>query len=43
LFVLGAYVGHAVGGDSGMVWGSGIGLTLGLVLAGFFLWLIRRR
>jgi hypothetical protein len=42
LFVLGALLGRFIGGDPGMLWGSGIGLLLGLALAGAFIWLIRR-
>jgi hypothetical protein len=42
LFVLGALIGRYVDGDNGMLWGSGIGLLLGIVSAGVFVWLIRR-
>jgi VIT1/CCC1 family predicted Fe2+/Mn2+ transporter len=42
LFVLGALIGRFVGGNNGMLWGSGIGLLLGIVSAGVFIWLIRR-
>jgi hypothetical protein len=42
LFVLGALIGRFVDGNNGMLWGSGIGLLLGIVLAGAFIWLIRR-
>jgi hypothetical protein len=42
LFLIGALIGHFVGGNSGMLWGSGIGLLVGLVLAGLFIWVIRR-
>lgn len=42
LFVLGALIGRFVGGNNGMLWGSGIGLLLGVALAGVFIWLIRR-
>jgi len=42
LFVLGALIGRYVGSDNGMLWGSGIGLLLGIVSAGVFVWLIRR-
>lgn len=41
LFLLGALIGHLVGGDTGMLWGSGIGLVLGLISAGVFIWLVR--
>lgn len=42
LFVLGAFIGRAFWGNTGMLWGSGIGLLLGLVSAGVFIWLVRR-
>jgi hypothetical protein len=42
LFLLGALIGRYVDGNVGMLWGSGIGVLLGIVLAGAFIWLIRR-
>lgn len=42
LFLLGALIGRLFAGNEGMLWGSGIGLLLGLVSAGAFIWLIRR-
>ncbi|GGA00624.1 hypothetical protein [Dyella caseinilytica] len=41
LFLLGALIGHVFWGDTGMLWGTGIGLLLGLVSTGVFVWLIR--
>jgi NhaP-type Na+/H+ or K+/H+ antiporter len=41
LFVLGALIGRAFWGDTGMLWGSGIGLALGLILAVVVVWLMR--
>ncbi len=43
LFVLGFLIGRAVGGTDGALWGAGIGLAAGLVLAGVFVVLVRRR
>lgn len=42
LFLLGAFVGRMLGGNEGMLCGSGIGLTLGLASASLFIWLVRR-
>lgn len=42
LFVLGALIGQVFWGSTGMLWGSGIGFTLGLVSAGALVWVIRR-
>jgi hypothetical protein len=42
LFVLGALIGHVFWGDNGLLWGCGIGLVLGLLSTGVFLWLLRR-
>lgn len=41
-FVLGALLGYAFWGDTGMLWGSGIGLALGLLSAGMFVWWLRK-
>jgi hypothetical protein len=43
LFVLGVVVGSVFWGDRGALWGAGIGLLLGLGLAGAFVTLLRRR
>lgn len=43
LFVLGFLIGRAVAGNSGALWGAGIGLVLGIALGGLFIMLIRRR
>lgn len=43
LFVLGFLIGKAVAGSSGALWGAGVGLVLGLLLAGLFIALVRRR
>jgi hypothetical protein len=42
LFLLGALIGRYVDGNVGMLWGAGIGLLLGIVSAGLFIWIIRR-
>jgi hypothetical protein len=42
LFVFGALVGYFFWGDTGMLWGSGIGLVLGLLSAGWFVWWLRK-
>jgi Na+-driven multidrug efflux pump len=41
LFLLGALIGRAFWGNTGMLWGCGIGLVLGLVSAGAFIWFVR--
>jgi O-antigen/teichoic acid export membrane protein len=41
-FVLGAVIGYVFWGDNGMLWGSGIGLVLGLLSAGWFVWWLRK-
>jgi O-antigen/teichoic acid export membrane protein len=41
LFLLGALIGYAFWGDTGMLWGCGIGLVLGLLSAGWFVWWLR--
>lgn len=43
LFVLGFFIGRAVAGDNGALWGAGIGLASGLVLGGLLLMLLRRK
>jgi len=43
LFVLGFLIGRAVAGNSGALWGAGLGLVAGLVLGGIFVMLLRRR
>lgn len=43
LFVLGFLIGRAAAGDSGALWGAGIGLLAGIVLGGIFVMLVRRR
>ncbi|OOG37592.1 hypothetical protein B0E52_15020 [Rhodanobacter sp. C06] len=43
LFVLGVLVGDWLWGDTGALWGAGIGLLLGLVLFGVFILKLRRR
>lgn len=40
---LGGGIGYLLGGQSGAVWGAGIGLLLGLLGAGFFIKAIRGR
>lgn len=40
-FVLGALIGYAFWGDTGMLWGSGIGAGLGVISAGLLVWLLR--
>jgi NhaP-type Na+/H+ or K+/H+ antiporter len=42
LFVLGALIGQVFWGSTGMLWGSGIGLALGLVSAVALIWVIRK-
>jgi hypothetical protein len=42
LFLLGAFIGRAFWGNNGMLWGSGIGLALGLLSVSVFIWLMRR-
>jgi hypothetical protein len=42
LFLLGALIGYALGGDAGMLWGCGIGLVLGVMSTGVFVWLLRK-
>ncbi|MBE1162829.1 hypothetical protein [Dyella acidiphila] len=41
LFLLGTFVGRIFWGDTGMLWGSGIGLLLGLLSTAVFVWLLR--
>ena len=46
LFVVGAIVGHAAVGPSGVVWGAGIGFVSGLAVLGLLGWILgstRRR
>jgi LPXTG-motif cell wall-anchored protein len=43
LFVLGFLAGRYFGGDQGALWGAGIGLAAGLLLAGLFIVVVRRR
>jgi hypothetical protein len=43
LFVLGFLIGRTMGGDQGALWGAGAGLALGLLLAGIFIVVVRRR
>lgn len=43
LFVLGFFIGRAVAGADGALWGAGIGLALGLILGGLFVLALRRR
>ena len=43
LFVLGFLIDRAVGGTEGALWGAGIGLVVGLLLAGIFVAMVRRR
>ncbi|WP_165418461.1 hypothetical protein [Dyella amyloliquefaciens] len=43
LFLLGLFIGRAIGGTNGALWGAGIGIALGLVLGGLFVILVRRR
>jgi hypothetical protein len=40
LFVVGAIVGHAAVGPSGVVWGAGIGFVSGLALLGLLGWIL---
>jgi|GEM_PF-669771 len=41
LFVLGVIIGNAFWGNTGALWGAGIGLALGLVFTGWFVALLR--
>lgn len=43
LFLLGFGVGRWLAGSRGALWGTGIGLLAGLMLAGAFIVLVRRR
>ncbi|GLQ48807.1 hypothetical protein ACFFJT_17555 [Dyella flava] len=42
LFVLGALIGRVFWGNTGLLWGSGIGLALGVISAAWLVWLIRK-
>ncbi|GLQ99635.1 hypothetical protein [Dyella mobilis] len=41
-FLLGALIGYVCGGAVGVLWGCGIGLALGLLSIGAFIWLLRK-
>jgi hypothetical protein len=43
LFPLGAGAGYLIAGQSGALWGAGIGLLLGFVLMGIFIRALRGR
>lgn len=36
-FILGVGIGYLVGGESGALWGAGIGLVVGLIGMGLFI------
>jgi hypothetical protein len=40
-FLLGVIIGNAFWGNTGALWGAGIGLALGLVFTGWFVALLR--
>jgi NhaP-type Na+/H+ or K+/H+ antiporter len=42
LFVLGALIGDVFWGNTGLLWGSGIGLVLGLISGVALIWVIRK-
>ncbi|MEO8780259.1 MAG: hypothetical protein ABI389_16545 [Rhodanobacter sp.] len=43
LFPLGAGIGYLVAGDIGALWGSGIGMVLGVALIGLLISCMHRR
>jgi hypothetical protein len=40
-FILGVVIGNAFWGNTGVLWGAGIGLALGLAFTGAFIALLR--